>query len=214
MLRGDELRGLSQNLRIFSTLALSLLVFSYLEIAFGGRQLIAQLSQASLLWPEEVRRSYAVNELKVDVCFVDRWISLRVVARYADMVVRAVVYPLVALLLVVAARLPWFDTGKLPLGIMVAYVVLAFYLLLSAWIVQRAARRMRDAMLTDYRSQLVDLGLAEAPSLGRQRQLEYLIGRLTTMHDFAFQRFAENPLIRAAVLPFGSLGLGLLEFLG
>lgn len=214
MLRGDELRGFSLNLRILSTLALSLLVFSYLEIAFGGRQLIAQLNQARPLWPAEVRRSYAANELKVDLCFVDRWISLRVVARYADMVVRAVVYPLVALLLLVAARLPWFDTGKLPIGIMVAYVVLAFYLLLSAWMVQRAARRMRDEMLDDYRGQLVELSLEETPSLVRQRQLEYLIGRLTTMRDFAFQHFSENPLVRAAVLPFGSLGLGLLEYLG
>ena len=212
-LRGEDLRALASDLRILSTWFLSLLVFLYLDIAARARELIADLSRKDLLWPDQVRRHYAIKELKVDRCFVDQWISLRVVARYADMVVRSVAYPLVVLLLLVAARMPWFDTNTLPIGILIAYVVLAFYLLGSAWLVQRAARTLRSDILADYRRCLRELD-PQSPSESRhRRQLEDLIERVESMHDFAFQRFSENPLVRAAILPFGSLGLGLLDFL-
>jgi len=212
-LRGEDLRQFMINLRPVSMLAVSVLVFLYLDLAFCARQLIADLSPKTVSWPEPVRRRYADEELRVDISLVDRWISLRVVARYADMAVRAAVYPLLVLLLLVAARLPWFDTTVLSPAILIAFVVLAFYLLLSAWIVQRAARRLRAATLGDYRDQLRDAA-ARPGGLPRRRQLENLIERVETMHDFAFQRFSENPLIKLAILPFGTLGFGLLELLG
>jgi hypothetical protein len=212
-LRGEDLRQFMINLRPLSIFGVSVLVFLYLDLAFCARHLIAELSPKTVSWPEPVRRRYADEELRVDISLVDRWISLRVVARYADMAVRAAVYPLLVLLLLVAARLPWFDTTVLSPAILIAFVVLAFYLLLSAWIVQRAARRLRAATLGDYRDQLRDAA-ARPGGLPPRRQLENLIERVETMHDFAFQRFSENPLIKLAILPFGTLGFGLLELLG
>jgi hypothetical protein len=213
-LRDPDLALIYTNLRVFSTLAVSLLVFLYLDIAGGARYLIAELNRPDLPWLTDVHQHYARDKLKVPVDLVDRWLALRVVARYADMGVRAVAYPLLVLLLLVAARMPWFDTNVLPVGILIAYVVLAFYLLVSAWLVQRAARRMRDATLGIYRKWLGELDQHKPWALGRRRKLRYLIERVESMHDFAFQRFSDNPLVRVAILPFGTLGLGLLEVLG
>ncbi len=213
-LRDRELGDLYINLRILSTLALSLLAFLYLDIAGCARQLIAELDRAGLRWSDPVREHYAREKLHVDSTLVDRWIALRAVARYTDMGVRIVVYPLLVLLLLAVARMPWFDTTSLPIGILVAYVVLAFYLLSSAWLLQRDARRMRDGTLTHYRRQLAELERLTPWAFSDRQQLRHLIGQVETMHDFAFQRFSENPLVRVAILPFGTLGLGLLELLG
>jgi hypothetical protein len=215
--RDPELARIYTNLRVFSTLAVSFLVFLYLDIAGGARYLIAELDRPDLPWLTDVRQHYARDKLKVPVDLVDlvdRWLALRAVARYADMGVRAVAYPLLVLLLLVAARMPWFDTNVLPVGLLIAYVVLAFYLLVSAWLVQRAARRMRDATLGIYRDRLGELDQHKPWALGHRRKLVYLIERVESMHDFAFQRFSDNPLVRVAILPFGTLGLGLLEVLG
>ena len=145
---------------------------------------------------------------------MDRWIILRLVARYADMAVRSVGYPLLVLLLLTAARMPYFDTNVLPFSILVAYIVLAFYLLVSAWLLQRAARGLRGQTLSFYRSQLQELDQMDHRGFARRRQLRGLIRQVETMQDFAFQHFSENPLVKLAILPFGTLGLGLLEILG
>jgi hypothetical protein len=213
-LRGEDLREFAANLRFPSMLVLSLLVFFYLDLTARARELIKNLSAKDVIWPEEVREYYSNTMLKVDPCFIDRWISLRVVARYTDVAVRTVIFPLLVLLLLVIARLPWFDTNMPPTGIMVAYIVLAFYLLVSAWLTQRAARRLRDEILAEYRRRLREQDTQNPAGTLHRHQLEDLIERVESMRDFAFQRFSENPLVRAAILPFGSLGIGLLEFLG
>ncbi len=213
-LRDPELARLYMNLRVLSTLAMSLLVFLYLDITACARQLIAELGREGLSWRDEIRGYYARDKLKVDIGFVDRWIILRLVARYADMAVRTVGYPLLVLLLLAAARMPYFDTNVLPFSILVAYIVLAFYLLVSAWLLQRAARGLRGQTLSFYRGQLQELERMGQRGFVRRRQLRGLIRQVEAMQDFAFQHFSENPLVKLAILPFGTLGLGLLEVLG
>ncbi len=211
--RGLELRGLAGDLRNLSTLAAILLVFLYLDLAACARGLIADLAKRTVRWPDAVRTRYAVSAPGGDPALADRLIGLRVAARYADLAVRSAGYPLAVLLLLVAARLPWFDTIAMPRPVLVTVVVLAFYLLVFAWLVQHAARRLRGAVLSAYQDQLRDRR-ADAAALEQRRELRQLIERVEKMNDFAFKPLAENPLLKVAILPFGTLGLGLLDLLG
>jgi hypothetical protein len=213
-IRDPDAQALYTDLRTLGILLLSLLVFLYLDIAGGARRLIAELHREPLFWPDPIRRYHASTRLKVDPALADRWITLRTVARYADTAIRVVVYPLVVLLVLALARLPWFDTMDLPIGVMAALVLLAFYLLSFAWLVQRDARKLRDCTLAYYRDRLADLERTRPGAAAEEQQLRHMIGEIESMHDFAFQSFSHNPLLRIAILPFGTLGLGLLEVLG
>lgn len=221
--RGLDIAELYTAVRVWDLLTMALLAFGVLDAALQCRQFIKDLARAAvaevpLVWPAAVVRRIQ-DEDQVDLNgpehlkHLDAWVALRVIAEHADAVARLVIYPLIVLAILVVARMSWFDTVTFPASVLIAYLIFGFYILLAAWSMQRAANAAKQAIRGYYaRCRAAERNRPETDrrALSQYAQLEQKVAGL---QKGAFKPIAQMPLVRAALLPFGALGIGLLDLL-
>ncbi len=216
--RDAELARIFLELRLLGVLLGGMLALAVLDIALECRRFIDQLSRASVAeeparWPSQVAAGFQAN-LHLDPARLSPWIALSVISEHADLVMRLVVYPLIVLVVLVVARLPWLDTTSLPPSILIVYLVFAFYIFFVAVGIQRAANGAKARTREHYQTLLDGNRNAPVEDPKTNTQLECLIRQVSELHDGAFKPLPARPLVRMALLPFGALGVGLLELFG
>lgn len=141
------------------------------------------------------------------------YIDLRLSAKLTRSVGGIVLFPFMLTLLLILARSRYFDNWVMPVGLL---IVIGFGLSLvtfCAFSLRQSAERIRQLTLEE-------LGRAEiaaragaggaAPSADSRispEQLKLMRDTATNLREGAFAPFAEQPIIRALVLPFGGAGL-------
>ena len=216
--RDSELARMYLELRLLAVLVGGMLAFAVLDVALECRSFIDRLSRASVAtepvrWPDQVAASFHAH-LQLDPDRLSPWIALSVISEHADLVMRLVVYPMIVLVVLVVARLPWLDTISLPPSILILYLVFAFYIFFVAVGIQRAANAAKVLTREHYQTLLDGNRNAPEPDTRAISQLECLIRQINELHDGAFKPLPARPLVRMALLPFGALGMGLLELFG
>jgi hypothetical protein len=216
--RDSALARIYLELRLLGVFLGGMLAFAVLDVTLECRRFIDRLSRASVAgepvrWPDQVAAGFRAH-LNLDPDRLSPWIALSVISEHADLVMRLVLYPMIVLVVLVVARLPWLDTISLPPSILILYLVFAFYIFFVAVGIQRAANAAKARTREHYQSLLDGNRNAPEPDTRAITQLECLIRQITEMHDGAFKPLPARPLVRMALLPFGALGMGLLELFG
>jgi hypothetical protein len=216
--RGTRIAELYGAIRMLDIFAMAMLAFGVLDTALKCRGFITDLARAAvgsepLAWPEAVIRRFREGEIG-EVQNIHPWIALRVIAEHADTVARLVIYPLIILAVLVVARLSWFDTVTMPVSILVTYIVFGFYILLAAWSMQSAANAAKRAIWDYYARCQEREENRPTPNERMIAQYKCLGAKVASMQDGAFKPLKETHLVRAALLPFGALGIGLLDLFG
>ena len=141
------------------------------------------------------------------------WIDVRLVADWTAAIGPLVYYPFITLGLMLLARSPLLANWDLPLGLYIVFGLTAGYTAAAAYTLRRAAERTR-------RFALDDLGRQIMRATGRSgqdafvNQLALLRDQAGAMREGALAPFAQQPILRAFLLPLISGGgLAVIEYL-
>jgi hypothetical protein len=201
----------------------------YVTYAITGGLCLAALLWLLVLLANEIQRRLEVIRLIVQAdtdwdtwAFdegghydVAHWLDIRFIARLTEGVGTLVCLPSVILLLLLSARLPYFDRWGFPLLLLAIYAIPTAYILgLMAWL-QLAARRARATALFHLNRMLEEAALEMGPprsgkaKAGKERQarLEWMITAIEDLREGAFRPFAENPIVHALLIPSGGAGM-------
>jgi hypothetical protein len=200
----------------FTVFLFLLLVFSVADAIRLCDKFTRELARpAATTWPTSTSDRFREE---LGLCGGDReavagWIDVRLVAQWTAAIGPLVYYPFVTLGLVLLARSPLLANWDLPLGLYVVFGITAGYTAAAAYTLRRAAERTR-------RLALDDLGRQIMRATGRSgqdafvRQLVLLRDEAGAMREGALAPFAQQPILRAFLLPLISGGgLALIEYL-
>lgn len=192
-------------------------------------------------WPEPTLALFE-RRFGLPRCCLDAWIDLRFIARRTACVTRLIYLPFVVLSLLLVSRSRFFDDWTMPIGGIVIAGLGAVIMLGCAVVLRTAAERSRGEALRMAQNLLMRLsGLPQAapsaprpasvvtpagsgtvaqaplPPGGSQptlQQVELLIRHIQDLREGAFAPFSQQPLLKAIVLPFATLGgTSLLDYL-
>jgi hypothetical protein len=164
------------------------------------------------IWPARTLQEFS-DRLALPAPVLDDWIDLVFVSKRTKCITTLIYFPFVILALLVVSRSRLFadygpnipDLITVTLGVLIV-LGCALALRMSAEASRaKARRRLADQLIIARKAQ--DGGPLAA-------QLEMLLKRVEELHDGAFSPLSQQPLVRAMLLPLGSLGgTALLEYL-
>jgi len=165
---------------------------------------IRLIAEAHTIWPHAARRRY-LQKRGLSEPEVDDYADVRLIGERTRVVGNLIYGPFVALFVMMVSRNSYFDNWRWSPRLLALYGLLIACALLCALVLRRATEVARVRALrrmTDYLSSAVR-GQEEE----RSKQLELLIGEVEKERTGAFASFAEQPVARAALIPFGGVGL-------
>jgi hypothetical protein len=164
------------------------------------------------VWPEETLQQFS-RRLGLPTTVLDNWIDLVFVSKRTKCITTLIYFPFVILALLVVSRSPLFANYHVNIPDVVT-ISLAFLIVIGCAI---ALRQSAEASRAYARRQLADqlIVARNANDGGRlAAQLELLLKRVEELHEGAFSPLSQQPLVRAMLLPLGSLGgTALLEYI-
>jgi hypothetical protein len=211
--RGLMTRTLNRIVFIVCGLVMLWLMFFTLDAICLCNRLIGDLVSGNSQWPARIlQREAARRALKDSDRFrriLDHLLDVQLVARHTDVVARLVYAPCVAVLIWFVARHPIFDKWSWPPQISISFGVCLTIAIYSATVLGRSAIRVKQRALQD-----VDAVIASMPrNSDTRKQAEALRAEIEATRGGAMVPLPKNPVVAAALLPFGSLSsLYLLDF--
>lgn len=142
-----------------------------------------------------------------------RWLSVQLLADRTQVIEKSLYYPFIILLMLIVAHSTLFDNWQIPPSVIV--IIVTSILLIVAWdiMLRRSVKAARETALKDMQSSLSQ-GLRLTNDYEEVKQLELLIDEVKNERRGAFRSFANNPILKALLMPSGGFGgLLLLEYL-
>jgi hypothetical protein len=210
-------------LHVMVFLTFYMVVFFVLDAALLCTSFIHLLREQHRMWPALTLRSFEDKLGFRHDALLDHWIDLEFLAERTQAINRLIYYPFILLSLMLLSRSSAFDDWTMPLSGKVLAVLGALIALCGPVALRTAVERSRTAALRD-----LDMALIQASSLKPQpaatatdgfgppclHQLELLRERIIRLNDGAFAPYSQQPLLKALVLPFITVGgTSLLELL-
>lgn len=210
--RGDLAFYLDKVIVFFAGISVLLLTMLVVDASRLGDRFITHLNGDGKPsdWPSDIVVAFA-NDWGINKDYVIYWIDVRFVAEFTEVIGKFVWYPIIPLLLMVAARSSIFDDSVFSYGLVISFSILLLYLFSCAFWLQSGANKMRAKAIGELNKKLRTLRGATAPRKEIDR-LERLIVDIEDIKKGAFTPFMQQPQVRAvlAVIGGGS-GLPLLE---
>ena len=177
-------------------------------------QFIKTLSGVPNEWPERLLDRKA-KETGVPPAHLDDYLDFQLIVRATKRIHWLIYLPFVSILFMVLARSNFFDAMDFPLALFFVIGLALAYTLHSAQLLRRSAESARGMALEYYETQLLMQARAkDNPSPISVEQIKLLMERIRETHEGAFAPFAQQPALRALLLPFGGYGsVQLIEFL-
>jgi hypothetical protein len=203
-------------------LVLYVVVFFVVDATALCVSFMRYLWQDGRLWPEDAIRHFQAELAIPDERLVSRWIGLRLIEERTAEISQLVYYPFILLSLVLLSRSPVFDAWEMPASGKVLAACGAVVAMSCPGVLRWAAERARRVALED-----IDTALLRAnaqpepqPATGRPgggatpRQIELLRDQVASLRRGAFAPYSQQPVLKALLLPFATLGgTSLLEYL-
>jgi hypothetical protein len=164
-------------------------------------------------WPDDARRMFAKRigfkadidpELAGDI--LDPWIDIHFIAQRTQAIGPLIYFPFVLLSLMVVARWSVFDDWDIPIALAIVFMLGFAIACVNAFLMQRAATRARALALERLQAlQLQSKGQAPG-AYPIPAHLDAIAESVRSLRKGAFVPFTEQPLVRGALIPFGSAG--------
>jgi len=146
---------------------------------------------------------------------LDDYLDFQLIVRATKRIHWLIYLPFVSILFMVLARSNFFDAMDFPLALFFVIGLALAYTLHSAQLLRRSAESARGMALEYYETQLLLQARAkDNPSPISVEQIKLLMERIRETQEGAFAPFAQQPALRALLLPFSGYGsVQLIEFL-
>jgi hypothetical protein len=168
-------------------------------------------------WPESALKWFETHLDMVRGTHLDNWIDLQFVALRTKVVGALIYYPFIVLSLLLLSRSPMLDDWHTPVGGLFLAANCAAIALSCAIALRIMAERSRRHAAEAIRDDLVRAAGRSSTAPLRHptpEQLKQLLDRIENLRDGAFAPFSQQPLLKALLLPFATLGgTSLLEYM-
>lgn len=212
--RGPVSSSVHLLLAIAAIVLMNFLVFYVADATLICLRFVRELRPGRANWPDRAIQFFGrqMGITKPEV--VDYWINLQFIAQRTRCVTGLIYYPFIVLSLLLLSRSQFFDNWQMPTMALAMALFDIGVVLLSAICLRRAAEKARRQALTAVGDWLLQAHAPDAQALPAPRQLELLRERIKTLDEGAFAPFSQQPLLKAVLLPFATLGgSSLLDFL-
>jgi len=189
-----------------------LLIFFVVDATRLCRVFIEKLVDGRVAWPANTVES-CCGQFGVHPGFAMEVLNIKLIASRTDTISRLIYYPFLVLFLMILSRITYFDDWDLPLGLAIIFLLNALYLVYCAIAMRRTAVTARDSAIDRLEKEhmkVTKMGGKESPL---STQVELVIEYLRDIHSGAFVPIHQQPLVRSLLLPFGALGLSVLDYL-
>jgi hypothetical protein len=204
---------------VFATLFLVFFVADTTLLSWG---LVRAFHKGSIVWPPEALQKYG-NRLGFkhqpgdrpagEHRCLDDWLALIFLSKRTKCITALLYWPFLIIALIVVSRSRLFANFNPSIPDLVTMGAGVLIVTASAILLRRSAEAARETARRKLRDQI-----AEARSLPDggpfASQLELLLRRVEDLREGAFSPYSQQPVVRAMLLPLGSLGgTALLEYL-
>jgi hypothetical protein len=158
-------------------------------------------------WPEIALATFR-RELDLPKGYVGNWIDLKFIALRTDAVTGLVYYPFIVISLWLLSKSTVFDHWTLSMGGLAVALIGAAVALGLAVALRTAAEASRRHALERIQDALVRMNTRHVANVvvPSVKQLELLRSRIEHLQEGAFAPFWQQPLLKAVLLPFATVG--------
>ncbi len=161
--------------------------------------------QAQLVWPEAgVRRFSSRLGDHISDHLATWYMMIQLIAKRTLVISSLIFYPFVVGALVAVSRSAVFDNWDMPVGLLATIGLGLAIACASPLMMQFAANKVKTERVKALRAKLLQAKGSHQQS--RITAIEALSESVQNVKEGAFQAFVEQPLVRAALLPFGGAG--------
>jgi hypothetical protein len=210
--RGDAARLIDFSILLASVVSMLVLIFFVVDATRLCRVFTEKLVDGRVAWPASTVQS-CCGQYGVSPGFAMEVLNIKLIASRTDTISRLIYYPFLVLFLMIISRITYFDDWDLPLGLAIVFLLNALYLVYCAIVMRRTAVSARDAAidrLEKEQMKVTKMGGRESPL---SEQVDLIVKYLREIHSGAFVPIHQQPLVRSLLLPFGALGLSVLDYL-
>lgn len=205
--RGDLSRAVHEALRGPAVVAMCFLVFFVVDATSFCVSFVRGLRRQTVSWPEPTLNLFR-RRTGIPQAHLDSWIDLQFIALRTRCVTRLIYYPFVVISLFLLSRSAVFDRWTLPTSTLVLCIGGAAVALACALALRLAAEGSRRQALDQVKDALMHANARTPtqPAVATPEQLQLLKERIEHLRIGAFAPFWQQPLVKAVVLPFATLG--------
>ncbi|MGY4829860.1 hypothetical protein ACVNIS_14925 [Sphaerotilaceae bacterium SBD11-9] len=204
--RGGVSNRIHDGLAFALFLAMNFLIFCVADATLLCVRLVRELRWRSTNWPERSLSWFQSRLGPLPPALVDHWIDLQFIARRTQCVTGLVYYPFIVLSLLLVSRSAVFDNWRMPLALPLMSMLSIGVVLVCIVALRLAAENSRAHALTDVKEALLRAQARGAVGEPAPEQLKLLQGHIEGLRDGAFAPFAQQPLLKALVMPFATWG--------
>jgi len=211
--RGELSLTVHQCLHVLLLIALYFLVFFVVDATAFCVAFVRALRVQGANWPDSTLQKFE-QELGIPRSYLDSWIDLEFIARRTRCVTRLIYFPFIVLSLFLVSRSAAFDDWYMPTVGIVLAVLGAGTALACAVVLRYSAEGSRRHAMDLLRDDISRLSGDSPPPAPKAAQLTLLLNRMDHLNEGAFAPFWQQPLLKAVLLPFATLGgTSLLDYL-
>ena len=193
-------------LALAAVVAMTYLVFGVVDATWFCVRFVQQLRLHGANWPQRTLQHFRAQMGPLPSRLLDHWIDLQFAAQRTRVVTRLIYYPFIVLSLLLVARHRAFDDWELPwlllgMGLLSLAIVLA-----CAVALRRAVEQSRQAALREVDHAMLRVAAPGASEPVATPQLQWLRREIEALREGAFAPFSQQPLLKAVLLPFATLG--------
>jgi hypothetical protein len=205
--RGDLSLAVHDGLRIPSLVAMYFLVFFVVDATAFCVGFVRGLREQAANWPEATLDLFEA-QTGIPRAHLDNWVDLQFIALRTRSVTHLIYYPFIVISMLLLSRSAVFDQWTMPVSTIVLSVGGAIVALGCALALRLAAEASRRHALDLLKDALMraNAKAPAAPGEATPRQLELLQSRIEGLRMGAFAPFWQQPLVKAVLLPFATLG--------
>ena len=190
-----------------------LLTFFVIDAILLHEGFLKQFTEKKTYWPDATfeRHKYSVNPRPDNENDLADYWDILLIAKRTEAVGNKIYYPFVILLLLIVARLKYFDNWTWTPALIVALSLHFSLALYAAWRLPVVAREYRDRVVERLkrRRRQTLMAAQRIPEVS-----DIMIEDVQSTHQGAFSYLWDQPAVRALLLPSGGIGLvTLLQYL-
>jgi hypothetical protein len=174
---------------------------------------VSQLGRCPINWPPQTLARVA-QDRAMRPEDVRELLGVQVVALRTRAIGVLVVYPFVALVVMLSGRLPYFDALNFPRGLAIIAGAMVLHAIAAAFLLRHAAEFARGEAITAIEKRVLSAeGGAEAER-HRGCQLERVLEAIRELREGAFAHLSHHPILAALLAAPGGIGLvALIDYL-